>query len=213
MDATTKCHVISLTTQKGGTGKSTLATCLAVAAGEAGEQVLAIDCDEQGTLTAWAHGRSGQPPMVAALPRADRLADFIHEARDRFSVVFLDTPGRDSALTHATMTAADLCLIPIRPTKVDAHGNKPTLQACIRSNRRFAFVLNQCATTIFSPRAHEMAAGLSALGVLAQPMIGMRVDYQDAYSAGQGVTEYAPEGKAAAEMRQLWLWISKEVRQ
>jgi chromosome partitioning protein len=42
-------------------------------------------------------------------------------------------------------------------------------------------------------------------------MIGARVDYQDAYGAGQGVTEYAPQGKAADEMRKLWSWITDEM--
>ena len=43
-----------------------------------------------------------------------------------------------------------------------------------------------------------MAEGLSEIGVLAKPVIGQRVDFQDACAAGQGVTEWAPEGKAAA---------------
>jgi chromosome partitioning protein len=55
-----------------------------------------------------------------------------------------------------------------------------------------------------------MAAGLMQIGYLANPMIGSRVDYQDAYAAGQGTTEYAPSGKAAHEMRQLWNWINRE---
>lgn len=204
-------HIISLTTQKGGTGKSTLATSLAVAAEQAGERVLAIDCDDQRTLTAWAQSRNGKAPMVATLPRSDQLADLLLQAKERFTVVILDTPGRDSALTHITMMAADLCLIPIRPTKADAHGNRPTVDAAIRSHRRFAFILNQCATTIYNPRAEQMAAGLTSLGVLAEPMIGQRVDYQDAYAAGQGVTEYAPSGRAASEIHALWQWVSNEV--
>jgi chromosome partitioning protein len=56
-----------------------------------------------------------------------------------------------------------------------------------------------------------MAAGLKQIGFLAEPMLAQRTDYQDAFAAGQGVTEYAPDGKAAAEIRQLWSWIDQEI--
>ena len=70
--------------------------------------------------------------------------------------------------------------------------------------RGFAFVLNQCPPNVRSSRASEAAAGLHMMGVLAGPMIAIRADYQDAVAVGQGVTEYAPHGKAADEIRQLW---------
>jgi chromosome partitioning protein len=204
-------RTIALCTQKGGSGKSTIATSLAVCAAQAGEQVIAIDTDDQGTLAAWGLARPAGAPTVAAMTRAHQLAELLAEARTRFGVAVIDTPGRDSALTHTVMAAADLCLVPIRPTKADAHGNRPTVEACIRADRRFAFVLTQCATTIYNPRAEQMAAGLTALGVLAPTLIGLRVDYQDAYAAAQGVTEYAPESRAADEIRTLWAWISSTV--
>jgi chromosome partitioning protein len=127
-------------------------------------------------------------------------------------LVIIDTPGEDSPLTHNAMSAADLCLVPIRPTRADGRGNRPTVEALMRGGKRFAFVLNQCPTTPGNSRAPEMAAGLAALGLLAEPMIGSRVDYQDAYAAGKGVTEYAPAGKAADEIRQLWAWIDRETK-
>jgi chromosome partitioning protein len=77
--------------------------------------------------------------------------------------------------------------------------------------RRFAFVLNQCPPS-HNARANEMAAGLVAIGFLAEPMICQRADFQDAFAAGQGVTEYAPDGKAAAEIRKLWEWIDRETK-
>jgi chromosome partitioning protein len=49
-------------------------------------------------------------------------------------------------------------------------------------------------------------------GVLAEPIIAQRADHQDALAAGQGVTEYAPDGKAAGEMRDLWSWINGRLK-
>jgi chromosome partitioning protein len=48
-------------------------------------------------------------------------------------------------------------------------------------------------------------------GVVAQPFIVMRNDHQDALSAGLAVTELAPEGKSAEEMRGLWQWIETKL--
>jgi chromosome partitioning protein len=146
------------------------------------------------------------------LRRADaaRLPALLETASATYSVVILDTPGEDSPTTHNAMSAADLCLVPIRPTRADGGANRVTVEALLRGGKRFAFLLNQCPTTPGSSRADEMAAGLMTLGYLANPMIGSRVDYQDAYAAGQGTTEYAPTGKAAEEMRQLWEWINRE---
>jgi hypothetical protein len=63
-----------------------------------------------------------------------------------------------------------------------------------------------------SSRSLEAAAGLKMLGVLADPMMTTRADYQDAIAAGFGVTEYAPEGKAAQEAVALWGWVKKQAR-
>lgn len=59
-------HIITLTTQKGGAGKTTLATALAVAAQEAGEKVVMIDLDPQRSLLTWAEARADDTPHVEA---------------------------------------------------------------------------------------------------------------------------------------------------
>ena len=58
-----------------------------------------------------------------------------------------------------------------------------------------------------------MAAGLASLGLLAEPMIHARADFQDAFAAGQGVTEYAPKGQAAEEIRSLWAWVDRQAKE
>lgn len=202
-------RTIAFVTQKGGSGKSTLASSVAVAAMQSGETVLCLDLDPQATLAEWAKLRSGQPPAVArAAAQAAQLPGLIEAARASYSLVILDTPGADSPSTHNAMLAADLCLVPLRPTRPDALALRPTVDALIRAQRRFAFVLTQAPSR--SSRASEMAAGLEALGMCAEPVIGLRADYQDAFAMGQGPTEYAPSSKAAAEITQLWRWINGE---
>jgi len=198
---------IALVTQKGGSGKTTLAASLAVAAVEAGENVIALDLDPQGSLAAWGDQREAEAPAIDRLP-ADKLAQLpqiLTALRGRgYTLAILDCPGVASTGANIAMQAADLSLVPARPTRLDIEATRPTIHALIKLDRPFLFVLNQCSPMPRSNRAREVAVGLSKTGDMAMPPIAMRTDFQDAIAAGQGVTEYAPTSKASEEIRELW---------
>lgn len=203
-------NVLALITQKGGSGKSTLTVGLAVAAMADGERVAVIEADAQGTISSW-KARRADP-----YPRVERVADFaeIEQTISRLKaegvwLAIIDTAATTNTLATGAITRADLCIIPARPSVADIEAAVPTLIAIRRLNRRFAFVLNQ--TPPRGCRVSEAATALNSLGVLALPYIGQRNDHQDALGAGLAVTEFAPEGKAADEMRALWRWISKQL--
>ncbi|MGO9419395.1 ParA family protein [Roseiarcus sp.] len=122
-----------------------------------------------------------------------------------YDLAIVDTPGVDSPATVGAMRAAELCLVPCRPTATDLRGCMPTVQTLIRLEKPFAFVLSQCPPR--SGRVEETRAGLSALGLIAEP----RADHQDAMAAGLGVTEFNETGAAAAEIRRLWQWIAAKL--
>jgi chromosome partitioning protein len=197
---------IVLATQKGGSGKSTLAIGLAVAAMDDGQRVGLIDADTQETVSNWGRRRSNPEPRIEragtgiAIERAIR--DF---GRDGFSVAIIDTAATDNALSTSAIGAADLCLIPARPSPADIEAALPTLGIVRRFDKRLAFVLNQ--TPARSNRTSEAATALHAAGVLALPYIVQRNDHQDALGAGLGVTEWDYHGKAAQEVLSLWRWV------
>ncbi len=198
---------ITFVTQKGGSGKSTLCISLAVAAQQEGRSVCILEMDRQATVSDWAEHRRDDTPEVAQID-ATQLDDIMARLRDSdFDYVFIDTPGVDSPGSLAAIRAADLCVIPCRPTPADLRAFKPTLAAIYRLEKKFAFVLNQ--TPPRSYRVRDAADGLTVLGVLPDVNIVMRNDHQDALGMGQGVTEYNPTGQAAAEIRRLWTWIEK----
>lgn len=209
-------RTITLVTQKGGAGKTTVAASLAVAAAEAGERVIALDLDPQGSLAAWGDGRTADAPAVDRLG-ADRLPDLpkILKALDLegYTLAVLDTAGVASTGGNLAMQAADLALIPARPSRLDLQATMPTIETLMRLGMRdrFAFVLNQCPAGR-SARTVEAASGLGMFGVLAEPSLTTRADHQDALAAGKGVTEYAPEGKAADELRSLWAWADRKMK-
>jgi chromosome partitioning protein len=202
--------VLSFVTQKGGSGKSTMAASVAVAAFQQGRRVFMLELDRQGTLSDWAEARQAESGPEFERIDAIALDKALKTLREAgYELAIVDTPGVDSPATVSAMRVADLCLVPCRPTATDLRGCLPTVQTLIRLDKPFAFVLCQCPPR--SARVEETRAGLSALGLIAEPPIVSRADHQDAMAAGQGVTEFNDTGAAAAEMRRLWEWIDAKL--
>lgn len=206
-------RTIAFVTQKGGAGKTTLAASLAVAAAGTGERVIALDFDAQGSLARWGQRRGAANPSLRLLVeqfeagRLPRLGAVLERIADTgFTLAVFDTPGADSEAVRLVADTADLCLLPARPTHLDIEATAGTFRTIYLTKRRAAFVLNQCPPTPRSARAADAAKYLSQLGVLAEPMLSSRIDYQDALAAGLGVTEYDANGRAAQEINALWQW-------
>lgn len=87
--------VISFVTQKGGSGKTTLAFSCAVAAEKTGLKVLIVDMDPQGTAERWYQDRELETPPLVRINTSE-LEKALATARNKsFDLVLLDTPGRD----------------------------------------------------------------------------------------------------------------------
>ncbi len=206
-------QTIVLATQKGGTGKSTLAIGLAVAAMQAGHVVRMIETDRQGTLANWRRRRQAAEPAVEAIVGAGDLERRLHVFdRSGVTLTVIDTAGGLNPVTTAAIRCADLCLIPARPSLLDIEATAPTLSNIRAFDRPFCFVLNQtpqrsqridAAETLLG----DAATALDLSGFVAQPNITMRNEHQDAVGRGLAVTEYAPTSRSAEEMRSLWQWV------
>ncbi|MBR0737088.1 ParA family protein [Bradyrhizobium liaoningense] len=205
-------HTIVLATQKGGSGKSTLAIGLALVARQAGFTVRLIETDPQGTLSNWQRRRAADDLVVEPIyhaadiePRLKMLAD------SGLQLAIVDTAAGLSAATTAAIRHSDLCLIPARPSVADIEATVSTLSVARAWKRPYSFVLNQ--TPIRGQRIDNAAntlaeeAALDLSDVLARPLIAMRNDHQDSLANGLAVSEFAPNGKSAGEIRGLWRWI------
>lgn len=202
-------RIIAFVTQKGGSGKTTLAVNLAVAAEQAGARVLILDLDPQASAEAWYQDREAQTPRLARvaageLPRALELA-----RGQGFSHVLLDTPGRDEPAVAAAIRAADFCVVPCRPTPADMKATPTTVATIRRLGKPLAFVLTQTPPRGF--RIREAQSGLGVLGPVAPVPVVMRNAFQDAHGSGLGITEFEPDGKAAEEIGELWRWLARKM--
>ena len=203
-------YVVTLVTQKGGSGKSTLTVGLAVAAKEDANRVAVIEAEI--CKARYQAGADGAPTPIRALIGlliALKLSVQYLASGQGVRLAIIDTAATNNSLSSCAISVADFCLIPARPSPADIEAALPTLATIRRFNRRFAFVLNQTPPRGY--RLSEAATSLNSLGVLALPFIVQRNDYQDALGAGLGVTEFAPEGKASEEIRALWGWVSKQL--
>jgi chromosome partitioning protein len=208
---------IAFLTQKGGAGKTTLAASLAEIAASTGEKVIALDLDPQQSLVRWGKRRESanarnkvivEPLERERLSRVRAILEGLAGAG--FTLAIFDTTGADATAVRPVCEVADLSLLPARPTRLDVEATAATFRAVFLAKRKAAFVLNQCPSSYRSTRASEAAKQLNYLGVLAEPMVSARMDFQDAVAAGLGVTEYAAGSKAAEEIAMLWNWSRKQ---
>ncbi len=196
--------IIVIAAQKGGAGKTTLARNLAVTASGEGGRVLCLDLDPQGSLRGWWESRKAEmPAMLAQDPAPDALRSTLAAAKTQFDLCIIDTPPAAPQWLAEALGAADLVLIPVRPSPDDLRAVGATIAAVNRAQVPFAFALSQ------TPRARitdEAARVLAQHGRVAPVNIAQRVSYAETGATGQGVTETSDD-RAAAEIRAIWNYV------
>jgi chromosome partitioning protein len=199
-------NILAIVSQKGGTGKSTLAFSLAVAAEQQGVRTSIIDMDPQGTTKKWYGRREADGgPEVNALTATQLEPAMPLLRKQGIQLVIIDTPGADTPGVTAAIQIADLCLIPARPSVADIEASAPTVSAIHRLGKPFSYVLNQCPPGR-SIRTTDAFRVLQLTGAVASTPLAMRADHMDALATGKGVTERDTNSKAAAEIRELLAW-------
>jgi chromosome partitioning protein len=206
-------RTIAFVSQKGGSGKSTIASSLAVAAYEMKEEVCVVDMDPQGSLARWAKTRAAEDIDVVASGAARLPALLASLEREGVTLAILDTPGAEGAASSAAMRVADLNIVPSRPSMFDLWASARTRAALEEIGAKFVFVLNQCPSAQQTAHVQDGVEALEEMGGLIFPLIVARVDYQEAVRHGWGVTELNPYGAAAQEMRGLWQSINRRLSQ
>ncbi len=204
-------RTIAFVTQKGGSGKSTIASSLAVAAQEMKEKVGVVDMDPQGSLMNWLKTRGLHDIEVVASGAARLSVVLARLKANGCTLAFIDTPGAEGPASAAAMEIADLTIIPSRPSMFDLWASEKTRAALKAIGGEFVFLLNQCPPAQQTARVRDGVETLEEMGGLISPLVLARVDYQEAARHGLGVTELNPGGAAAEEMRALWVSIRRRL--
>lgn len=197
--------IIAVIAQKGGTGKTTLAVSLAVAAELAGRTAAIIDLDPQASATNWADRREADGPVVVSAQPA-RLAHVLSAAEEGGAeLVLIDTPPRAEQAALAAAKSADLVLIPCRPAILDLETVETTLELVgyAGKGKPALGILNGVPPR--GPKRGEAEEVLKSIGLaVSSAALGQRVAFDYAGTLGLSAQEYEPRGKAAKEVQQVY---------
>ena len=200
-------YTVALIAQKGGTGKTTLAVSLAVAAGQVGMTSVIVDLDPQATACNWKDRRKSDSPIVIDAQPSRLPAALQKAAENGVDFAVIDTPARSEQSALAAAKAADLVLIPCRPQAYDLETIPNTKEILALAGHTPAMaVLN--AVPAVGDRHEQARALLNRLQVPVCPFtLGHRAVFGDAGAVGQAAQEYDARGKGAAEILQVYKYI------
>ncbi|HEY0114711.1 MAG TPA: ParA family protein [Allosphingosinicella sp.] len=200
-------RVLALSSQKGGSGKTTLSGHLAVQAERSGcGPVCLIDIDPQGSLADWWNERENEMPAFAQTTVARLAADLEVLRQQGFKLAVIDTPPAITMAIQSVIQVAELVVIPTRPSPHDLRAVGATVDICERAGKPLIFVVN--AATPKAKITYEAAVALSQHGTVAPVTIHHRTDFAASMIDGRTVMEIDPNGKSAKEVTELWSYIS-----
>jgi len=208
---TATMRTISILSQKGGTGKTTLSLHLAVAAQTHGRCAVVIDLDPQASSAEWKDSRAADTPIVVAAP-PPRLTHALKAAQDGGAeFVFIDTAPHSGDVALSAAEVADLLLIPCRAAILDLRAIGTTAKVAKLSGKPAFVVLNavppQATHVLEDARAAVDVHGLKVAPIALQ----QRAAFAHSLTAGQTAQEYEPRGKAAEDIEKLFSWLQKMV--
>jgi chromosome partitioning protein len=203
-------RMLTIASQKGGAGKTTLAAHLAVEAERTGAgPVAVVDTDPQGSLAAWWNAREAPTPLFASVEIA-RLPEHLRTlARRQMQLVVIDTPALTDMI-QAAIAVTDLVLIPARPSPHDLRAVGVIVAMAEAAGVPFCFVVNGATprTTI----ALEAVRALAQHGKVAPVTLHQRIDFAASMVDGRTVGELNPGSRSADEVTSLWKYVMTQLR-
>lgn len=205
-------RTISIISQKGGAGKTTLAVHLATAAA-AQHVALLIDTDPQATASRWRQWRGDADPEVIDCGAPSLLADKLARAQALGAeLVVIDTPPHADAMARQAAKLADLILVPCRPKAFDLAAIEASADLVTGSGKPafVVFMAGPPRAPVIYQEAHELITGQFGLPI-APVSLPERAAFHHSTAEGRTAPQFAPTSKAATEISALWLWTQGQL--
>ncbi len=203
------CCVITVSQQKGGSGKTTIAAHLAIALSQMSNRVAVIDIDPQGSLTHWYNIRKEQYgdgfTGVNFISKAGwKVQNEILSLKNKHDYVIIDSPPHNETDAKTAMRASDMVIIPMQPSPTDLWATQNTTFFCKENKIPFRILLNRVAHN--SKLLPELTKNLENV---LKTVIGNRVAFASSFLEGRCITETQPSSPAAKEIKELVTEINK----
>jgi chromosome partitioning protein len=203
-------HIIGVLNTKGGTGKTTLTSCLAVRAAEEAK-VAVCDLDPQASYSDW-HKRRGDPKNPDLVDGTDRASEVVERLRrtSPYDYVFLDGPPGSLIVTEDAIQVSTLVLIPIRASGLDLGASRDCIQICQDLGVPFLVVISD-RSPHDGKLVEQAKALLSSWKVpVANQAIAHRVPFVNAITTGKTGPE--KDKRAAEDIDSLWHEVKAALR-
>ncbi len=199
-------RIICVAQQKGGAGKTTLVSNLAIAYLAAGKSVGLLDTDPQGSLGKWLDIREEMlglnPKLKFATATPYGISRAIRTVGNEADVILIDTPPKADSDVRWVLRDSDLVLVPVSASQADVWATHGVLDLAERAQKPTHIVMNR--TRAGTRVGDDVAKSVAELGAgRLDASLANRVIYADALGRGLGVVEAKKSGPAADEVRAL----------
>lgn len=197
---------ITIASAKGGSGKSTITSTLAVRACQDTKQVAMMDLNfDQGSLSQWWHLR-GEPAAPRLALNVENIPRDVRTLASVYEWLFIDTPPADMDLIEQAIAVADAVVIPVRSGFFDVIAVQSVLEMVKEHRKPFAFVLN-AVDNRFKTLTKQTTAALVELG----PMFATQISYRQPYIQALVIGKTGPEFEKdlRPEIDSLWSEVKR----
>jgi chromosome partitioning protein len=205
--------VLSVIARKGGTGKSSAVRCLAVEGLKAGRRVVILDADPQPTCYRWGQRRAaaGIPVPLVVVPAPGGIASQIEGFRAQgVDLVLIDTPPTATPAVNAALDSSSGAIVVTRPNPEDLESVQESLRVAGAQKRQVGVILWQAPP---DKRVRAVAMAREALEAMKADVcptaVSASISYPYAYAEALTPQEREPEGRARAELAEVWGWLQR----
>ncbi len=201
---------------KGGSGKTTVATHLALAAHLRGLNTLLVDIDPQGSSHEVLSARQSPGPRCVTSTGPQVMAAQLAAVAAKTDLLIIDTAAGAVEDVSEAIVLADVAVMVVRPTLLDIAALARTLAIVRRLRKPSTVVVNQAPVAREGIEAPVVKRALRALEYMRLPVapviVRSRAVYQTAVETGRSAEEM-PDQAAAREIAALWDYIDKALLQ